>query len=192
MASFLSIRTLRLFNIDHSLHFCVSWFYRRRWHCRRLSVEVQQWSRPADRSSSMQITMAMPPLNRTQELYFAGLIFMVCQSTAKTAKIGPLENFPLYGIWQFLIQHTSVGLTHARPMIRHISLSLVPRPSSPVSNKKHAVQVKQLRCETMQVKYSGQMGMPWKTYHVNHLTCVHWNTLYLVYGILFQLHRSTH
>ena len=41
--------------------------------------------------------MAMPPLNRARELYFAGLIFVVCQSTAKTAKIGPLENFPLYG-----------------------------------------------------------------------------------------------
>ena len=45
----------------------------------------------------MQITMAMPLLNRTQELYFAGLIFVACQSTAKTAKIGPRENFPLYG-----------------------------------------------------------------------------------------------
>ena len=30
--------------------------------------------------------------------YFAGLIFMVCQSTAKATKIGPLKNFPLYGI----------------------------------------------------------------------------------------------
>ena len=29
--------------------------------------------------------------------YCAGLIFVVCQSTAKTAKIGPFENFPLYG-----------------------------------------------------------------------------------------------
>ena len=42
----------------------------------------------------MQITIATP---RTRELYFAGLIFVVCKSTAKTAKIGPLENFPLYG-----------------------------------------------------------------------------------------------
>ena len=33
VASFLSIRTL--FGFDHSLHFCVSWFYGRRWHCRR-------------------------------------------------------------------------------------------------------------------------------------------------------------
>ena len=34
-------------------------------------------------------------------LYSAGLIFMVCQSTTKTVKIGPLENFPLYGsYWQ--------------------------------------------------------------------------------------------
>ena len=29
--------------------------------------------------------------------YFADLIFMVCQSTAKTAKIGSLKNFRLYG-----------------------------------------------------------------------------------------------
>ena len=29
--------------------------------------------------------------------YFADLIFVVCQSTAKTAKIGSLENFRLYG-----------------------------------------------------------------------------------------------
>ena len=34
----------------------------------------------------MQITMATPPLNRMQELYFTGLIFVVCQSTAKPAK----------------------------------------------------------------------------------------------------------
>ena len=30
--------------------------------------------------------------------YFVGLILMACQSTVKTAKIGPLENFTLYGI----------------------------------------------------------------------------------------------
>ena len=29
---------------------------------------------------------------------FADLIFVVCQSTVKTAKIGSLENFRLYGI----------------------------------------------------------------------------------------------
>ena len=29
--------------------------------------------------------------------YFVGLIFVVYQSTVKTAKTGPLENFPLYG-----------------------------------------------------------------------------------------------
>ena len=28
---------------------------------------------------------------------FADLIFVVCQSTAKTAKIGSLDNFRLYG-----------------------------------------------------------------------------------------------
>jgi len=30
---------------------------------------------------------------------------MVCQSTAKTAKIGPVENFLLYGI-SFSLHHT--------------------------------------------------------------------------------------
>ena len=29
----LSIRTL--FSFHHSLHFCISWFYGQRWHCRR-------------------------------------------------------------------------------------------------------------------------------------------------------------
>ena len=31
--------------------------------------------------------------------YFVGLIFAVCESTVKTAKIGPLKNFPLYGVY---------------------------------------------------------------------------------------------
>ena len=30
--------------------------------------------------------------------YFMGLTFTVHESTVKTVKIGPLENFPLYGI----------------------------------------------------------------------------------------------
>ena len=34
--------------------------------------------------------------------YFTDLIFVVCQSTAKTAKIGSLENFRLYGITYLL------------------------------------------------------------------------------------------
>ena len=32
------------------------------------------------------------------QAYFMGLIFAVRQSSAKITKIGPLENFPLYGI----------------------------------------------------------------------------------------------
>ena len=32
------------------------------------------------------------------QIYFTGLIFTVRLSSTKTAKIGPLENFPLYGI----------------------------------------------------------------------------------------------
>ena len=31
--------------------------------------------------------------------YFAGLIFVVRRSSTKTAKIGPFENFPLYGMY---------------------------------------------------------------------------------------------
>ena len=30
--------------------------------------------------------------------YFVGLIFVVHESTMKTVKVGPLENFPLYDI----------------------------------------------------------------------------------------------
>ena len=32
------------------------------------------------------------------QAYFVGLIFVVKQTSAKTAKIGPLKNFLLYGI----------------------------------------------------------------------------------------------
>ena len=46
--------------------------------------------------STMQITMAMPPLNCMRELYF-----VVCRSTTKNAKIGPFEIFPLYGSLKF-------------------------------------------------------------------------------------------
>ena len=34
----------------------------------------------------------------SEEFYFADLIFVVCESTAKTTKIGSLENFQLYGM----------------------------------------------------------------------------------------------
>ena len=37
------------------------------------------------------------PLCTVQSSFFAGLIFVVRRSSMKTAKIGPLENFPLYG-----------------------------------------------------------------------------------------------
>ena len=33
------------------------------------------------------------------QAYFVGLIFVVRRSSVKTAKIGPLENFLLYGIY---------------------------------------------------------------------------------------------
>ena len=50
------------------------------------------------------ITMAMPPANHAYlgcenlhvGIYFTSLIFVVCQSTVKTAKIGPHKNFLLY------------------------------------------------------------------------------------------------
>ena len=80
----------------------------------------------------MQITMAMPPVNRTRELYFAGLIFMVCQSTAKSAKIGPLKNFTLYGRWVWDFGLLSIILIHI-----HMCVSMLfypfptPLPLSP-------------------------------------------------------------
>ena len=55
----------------------------------------------------MQITLAMPPLN----FYFMGLIFMVCQSTAKTAKIGPLK-ISHYTVSSCLPWSISFGLGH--------------------------------------------------------------------------------
>ena len=48
--------------------------------------------------------------------YFAGLIFAVRQSSAKTTKIGPLENFPLYSSinigekWEHRYKTTQAGL----------------------------------------------------------------------------------
>ena len=39
-------------------------------------------------------------------IYFMDLILMVCQSTAKTAKIGSLENFRLYGTLTITPHHS--------------------------------------------------------------------------------------
>ena len=62
----------------------------------------------SDQLIEQAIMMAMPPANYTYMylghenlhagIYFVGLIFMVCQSTVKTTKIGTRKNFPLYGI----------------------------------------------------------------------------------------------
>ena len=43
--------------------------------------------------------------------YFVGLMFMVSRSSVKTAKIGPLENFSLYGPAS-IIQNRDVSLIH--------------------------------------------------------------------------------
>ena len=74
--------------------------------------------RLSDRSSSMPITMAMPPANCVYvghenvrlEFYFTYLIFVVCQSTMKTAKIGSLENFQLYSniLGMYDVKHYSM------------------------------------------------------------------------------------
>ena len=45
--------------------------------------------------------------NRT---YYVGLIFVLRQSSAKTAKIGPLENFPLYGTYMYMYYAITVDL----------------------------------------------------------------------------------
>ena len=88
----------------------------------------------------MQITMAMPPVNRTRELYFAGLIFVVCQSTVKSAKIGPLENFTLYGRWIWDFGLLPIILIHIH---MYISMVFYPfpaplPPSPPYSLSVHA------------------------------------------------------
>ena len=45
------------------------------------------------------------------QVFFAGLIFAVRQSSMKTTKIGLLENLPLYGIYINLEKsYTSAGL----------------------------------------------------------------------------------
>ena len=45
------------------------------------------------------------------QVFFAGLIFAVRQSSVKTTKIGLLENLPLYGIYINLEKsYTSAGL----------------------------------------------------------------------------------
>ena len=70
---------------------------------RRYSEDLPQ-EQLSDRSS-VTITMVTPPANRARAgrenvrlgFCFADLIIVVCQSTAKTAKIGSLENFCLYG-----------------------------------------------------------------------------------------------
>ena len=59
-----------------------------------------------DRKRQACSMMTTPPTNRAHavseivcgEFYFADLIFVVRESTSKTAKIGSLENFRLYGI----------------------------------------------------------------------------------------------
>ena len=59
-----------------------------------------------DQLINQAIMMATPSANHTYlgrkkvcvGICFAGLIFAVCQSTTKTAKIGPHQNFTLYSI----------------------------------------------------------------------------------------------
>ena len=69
-----------------------------------------------DQLINRAITMAMPPANHAYlgcknlhvGIYFTSLIFAVCQSTAKTAKIGPYKNFPLYTVQLLMLLQAHV------------------------------------------------------------------------------------
>ena len=45
-------------------------------------------------------------------VYFASIIFVVRQSSARTAKIGPIENFPLYGTYVTDDTHTHTHILY--------------------------------------------------------------------------------
>ena len=71
-----------------------------------IEVQLQQVGvmHTADRSIKQPclLTMATPPLSRVcvhthTVVIFCGFNFVDWQLTTKTAKIGPHENFPLYG-----------------------------------------------------------------------------------------------
>ena len=51
--------------------------------------------------------------------YFVGLSFAVHESTVKTVKIGPLENFPLYGSYRkaIIIYTSNVAELHPKPRV---------------------------------------------------------------------------
>ena len=70
--------------------------------------EAMSLCRPANKQRGLieaPTMMATPPANcartaseiKCEEFYFVDLIFVVCESTVKTTKIGSLENFRLYG-----------------------------------------------------------------------------------------------
>ena len=79
---------------------CVYHIYKEIWYAAEVIDHLLR-----DQLTDQAITMAMPPANRAYldsenlsvGIYFASLIFAVCQSTVKTAKIGPSKNFQLYG-----------------------------------------------------------------------------------------------
>ena len=60
--------------------------------------------------------------------YFAGLIFAVSRSSVKTAKIGPLQNFPLYGM-----QEMEMVVTHCVVNTIRRSLRKAIRPGRPAA-----------------------------------------------------------
>ena len=57
------------------------------------------------------------------QAYFTGLMFAVRRSSVKTAKIGPLENFPLYSSLSCQLDHSSVILMskHCLPTYSHLA-----------------------------------------------------------------------
>ena len=89
-------------------------------------TEAVIYCRPADKQQVREacgnprsmMTVDLPPANLAfaiskiahGEFYFADLIIVVCESTAKTTKVGSLEDFQVYGI-------CSVRMTNRCPVV---------------------------------------------------------------------------
>lgn len=66
-------------------------------HKVKVLLKVEQLIDRAAYKPQWPCPLLVAPENLPIGFYFAGVIFVVCQSTMKTAIIGPLENFLLYG-----------------------------------------------------------------------------------------------
>ena len=70
---------------------------------------------------------------------------MVCQSTAKTAKIGPLENFPLYGSPGLILTGLEIwcikNTTHSTPHEYTHNLDTLLLAGMPADNLNHFIVI---------------------------------------------------